>query len=123
MRKLVWLSAILLSSILCVASGPQDRQPTDPHSIDSASNPNARPVPVDDLYYSRRVFTPAWSPDGRELVFVTNFTGRFNLWKMNSDGGWPIQLLQADDRQDNPVWSPDTKSGTCMRFPRTAARR
>ena len=109
MRKLVWLSAILLSSILCVASGPQDRQPTDPHSIDSASNPNARPVPVDDLYYSRRVFTPAWSPDGRELVFVTNFTGRFNLWKMNSDGGWPIQLLQADDRQDNPVWSPDGK--------------
>lgn len=110
MRKLITLvGLILLTTGLSVASGPRDRQPTDPHSITSASSPDARPVPVDDLYYSRRTFSPAWSPDGRQLAFVTNFTGRFNLWKMNSNGGWPIQLLQADDRQDNPVWSPDGK--------------
>lgn len=110
MRKLITLVGVVwLSAVLCLASGPRDRQPTDPHSITSPSSPEARPVPVDDLYYSRRIFTPAWSADGSQLVFVTNFTGRFNLWKMNSNGGWPIQLLQSDDRQDNPVWSPDGK--------------
>ncbi|HEX5435437.1 MAG TPA: S9 family peptidase, partial [Candidatus Angelobacter sp.] len=64
---------------------------------------------IDDLYYSRRISDPAWSPDGKELVFTTNFTGRLNLWKMNSNGGWPIQLLQSDDRQTSAVWSPDGK--------------
>lgn len=109
MRKLVALSLFFLSSVWSLASGPQDRRPTDPQSVVSASNPDARPVPIDDLYYSRRISDPAWSPDGRELVFTTNFTGRLNLWKMNSNGGWPIQLLQSNDRQTSAVWSPDGK--------------
>lgn len=110
MRRVITLvAAVCLSAVFCFASGPQDRQPTDPHSVNSPSSPDARPVPVEDLYYSRRIFSPAWSPDGGQLAFVTNFTGRFNLWKMSSNGGWPIQLLQADDRQDSPVWSPDGK--------------
>ena len=37
------------------ASSPGARQPTEPHSIVSPANPDARAVPVDDLYYTRRV--------------------------------------------------------------------
>lgn len=106
------LSQILLVVALatyCVASGPADRQATDPKSISSNSNPSARPVPIDDLFYSRRVSSPAWSPDGKQIVFTTNFTGRNNLWKVDANGGWPIQLLQSDDRQDGAVWSHDGK--------------
>ena len=109
MRKFTGLVVLVLSATFSLASGPQDRQPTNPQSVTSPSNADARPVPVDDLFYSRRVGSPAWSPDGRELVFNSNFTGRFNLWKMNSNGGWPIQLLQSDDRQGAAFWSPDGK--------------
>ncbi len=100
---------VLLLVSLCAASGPSDRQPTDPKLVNSTANPNAQPVPIDDLFYSRRVAGPAWSPDGKQIVFTTNFTGRNNLWKVDANGGWPIQLLQSDDRQTAAVWSPDGK--------------
>lgn len=52
-------SFILFIALLMVvsgfASGPADRQPTDPKSISSPASPNAKPVPIDDLFYSRRV--------------------------------------------------------------------
>ena len=91
------------------ANSPNDRQPTDPKSINSDSSPSARPIAIDDLFYSRRVTSPAWSPDGKEIAFSTNFTGRMNLWKVSSDSGWPLQLTVSDDRQFGAVWSPDGK--------------
>jgi Tol biopolymer transport system component len=91
------------------ASGPADRQPTDPKSISSPVSANAKPVPIDDLFYSRRIADQGWSPDGKEIVMTTNFTGRLNLWKVSAAGGWPTQLLQSDDRQFYPFWSPDSK--------------
>ena len=48
----------ILLTLLCTlsfAAGPADRQPTDPKSITSQSNPSAKPVPIDDLFFSRRV--------------------------------------------------------------------
>src|SRR5205085_820708 len=72
-------------------------------------NADARPVPIEDLFFSRSVFGASWSPDGKEIVFTTNLTGRFNLWKVASTGGWPLQLAVSDDRQASPVWSPDGK--------------
>ena len=91
------------------ATAPDERQITDPKSIVSATNPAAGPVLIPQLYYTRNTFGPAWSPDGREVVFTTNLTGRANLWKVSASGGWPIQLLQSDDRQSGAVWSPDGK--------------
>ncbi|HEX3155820.1 MAG TPA: hypothetical protein VHV32_14425, partial [Candidatus Angelobacter sp.] len=104
------LSIAFLMVISGFASGPADRQPTDPKSITSPVSAGAKPVPIEDLFYSRRVFYhPAWSPDGKEIVISTNFTGRFNLWKVNAAGGWPIQLVQSEDSQSNPLWSRDGK--------------
>jgi dipeptidyl aminopeptidase/acylaminoacyl peptidase len=98
-----------LCELLAGSTGPDDRPLTDAKSVVSVSNSAARPVPLDDLYYTRSVFGAAWSPDGQQIVFTTNISGRFNLWKVRAAGGWPIQLTQSDDRQYNAVWSPDGK--------------
>ncbi len=97
------------TSFLWAVDSPDDRQITDPKSVVSAANPTAGPVPIAQLYYTRSTFGPAWSPDGTEVVFTTNLTGRLNLWKVSAAGGFPIQLLQSEDRQSGAVWSPDGK--------------
>ena len=104
------VSAFLgLAAIGFAADSPDDRKPTDPKSIISSSSSSAHPVPIDDLFYSRRVSSPAWSPDGKEIVFSTNFTGRMNLWRVGTNSGWPLQRTVSDDRQFGAVWSPDGK--------------
>jgi len=104
---------LLLSCGVCVplaaSSGPDDRALTDPKAVVSASNPSARPAPIDDLYYTRSTSGAAWSPDGQQIAFTSNMAGRPNLWKVNAKGGWPIQLSQSDDRQYSAAWSPDGK--------------
>lgn len=98
-----------LTCLLGAADSPNDRQPTDPKSLGSPSSSSARAVPIEDFFYSRRVSSPAWSPDGKRIVFTTNLTGRANLWVVNSEGGWPLQLTVSDDRQSGSVLSPDGK--------------
>ncbi|MBO0912516.1 MAG: S9 family peptidase, partial [Acidobacteria bacterium] len=51
----------------------------------------------------------AWSPDGKTIVFVSNISGRNNLWLVPSQGGWPTQLTVSDERETHPAWSPDGK--------------
>ena len=108
-KNLLFLVVLLSLALHAQSSGPNDRRLTDPKSILSVSNPNARPVPIEDLYYTRSINAASWSPDGREVLFTTNLSGRSNLWKVSAAGGWPVQLTQADDRQLNGVWSPDGK--------------
>jgi dipeptidyl aminopeptidase/acylaminoacyl peptidase len=90
-------------------SGPSDRQITDPNSVTAAQNPNAKPIPVEDLFFGRIISDAAWSADGNDIVLSTNLTGRLNLWKVSAQGGWPTQLVQSDDRQEGSQWSPDGK--------------
>lgn len=103
-----WVVA-LCALPLAASSGPADRTATDPKSISSPTNPQARAIPVDELFFTRSVGGPSWSPDGSEIVFTTNLTGRDNLWKVSAAGGWPIQLSQSDDREYGAAWSPDGK--------------
>lgn len=104
----------IFAILLCSAAGagvrsPDERTITDAKTIVSRAAPGAEPIPIDDLYYTRSVSGPSWSPDGKEITFTTNLTGRPNLWKVASSGGWPIQLSQSDDREVGAEWSPDGK--------------
>jgi len=110
--KIAYLSFLLsfvCGSDLAQTSGPDARQITDPKTITSATNPSARPIPIDDLYFTRNVSSASWSPNGKEIAFTTDISGRSNLWKVNANGGWPIQFAQSDERQYGGTWSPDGK--------------
>jgi dipeptidyl aminopeptidase/acylaminoacyl peptidase len=100
-------AALVLAPSALAQSSPRERQATDPQSIASLSNADARALPLEDLYGTRFVGGAAWSPNGREIVFETTFTGRSNLWKIAARGGWPIQLAPSEDRQTAAAWSPD----------------
>src|SRR5258708_16761148 len=101
---------VLATAVVSVAAtSPDTREITDPKKISSAEVSGAGAVPIGDLFYTRSTGGGAWSPDGKEVVCSSNVTGRFNLWKVSSSGGWPTQLSQSDDRQNGAVWSPDGK--------------
>lgn len=103
------LATVVAAGMAAASTSPDTREITDPKKITSAQMAGAGPVPIDDLFFTRSTGGGAWSPDGKEVAFTSNFTGRLNLWKVNSIGGWPIQLSQSDDRQTGAVWSPDGK--------------
>lgn len=43
---------------------------------------------------------PAWSPDGSQIAFLTDRTGRWELWVMNADGTNPQPLLPKNALAD-----------------------
>jgi len=108
-RFLGLVAIFFFCPLLLAASSPDSRDITDPKSIVSEPNAAAYPIPVEDLFYTRSISGPAWSPDGQQVVFSTDMSGRFNLWKVNASGGWPLQLVQSDERQFGATWSPDGK--------------
>ncbi len=58
---------------------------------------------------TRSVGASAWSPDGKTVAFISNISGRNNIWLVSAEGGWPVQLTVSDQRQTSPAWSPDGK--------------
>ena len=84
---------------------------TDPKQItakpDADVEQGEESLSLQRLYMTRLVGDTAWSPDGKTIVFVSNITGRNNLWLVPAEGGWPTQLTVSDQRQSHPAWSPD----------------
>jgi TolB protein len=53
---------------------------------------------------------PYWSPDGREIAFVSNRDGNSDIHVMNADGSGRRNLTRAAGRRDTqPLWSPAQK--------------
>lgn len=50
---------------------------------------------------------PAFSPNGREIVFTSTRGGSMDLWIMNADGTLPRPLLEDTPQDWHPSWSPD----------------
>ena len=52
---------------------------------------------------------PAWSPDGRTIVFQSDRKGHWDIWAVPSDGGEPRPLTDDDAIDYQPSVSPDGK--------------
>lgn len=50
--------------------------------------------------------SPTWSPDGIQLVFVSNFDGENKLWYITEDGNNQRQLTTGKWADKDPAWSP-----------------
>ena len=53
-------------------------------------------------------YTPETSADGRFVVFASDRTGKFNIWRMNTDGG-DLKQLTDSDGNFYPSISPDNQ--------------
>jgi Tol biopolymer transport system component len=53
------------------------------------------------------VQTPAWSPDGRKLAFVSERDGNAEIYVVNADGGEQENLTRQPANDSHPRWSPD----------------
>jgi len=111
MRTLSPLVMVVIMSVLTASQTlPTPQVITDPKEI--TSRPDARVernLSIEKLYMTRQVGGATWSPDGNTVAFITNLSGRNNLWLVPSIGGWPMQLTVSDQRQTQPTWSPDGK--------------
>jgi len=66
---------------------------------------------------------PRFSPNGREIAFVSDRSGQANVWIMAADGADPRPLyLDAEHRYATPVWVADGQSIIATRFAPTPGR-
>jgi len=111
MRVLSLFAMVVLMSLVAQSQSPTATQAiTDPKQI--SSKPNAqveKNLSIEKLYMTRQVGSTDWSPDGKTVAFISNLSGRNNLWVVPAEGGWPVQLTVSDQRQMDVAWSPDGK--------------
>ena len=53
--------------------------------------------------------SPDWSPDGKQIAFVSNRDENSEVYVMNADGTNPINLTNHPAADSSPTWSPDGK--------------
>jgi dipeptidyl aminopeptidase/acylaminoacyl peptidase len=110
MRHAVSLVMVVCMSTLTISQTlPAPQAVTDPKQIAGKNNLNVAKLSIEKLYMTRAIGGSSWSPDGKTIAFISNISGRNNLWTVPAAGGWPVQLTVSDQRQSSPAWSPDGK--------------
>src|SRR4029077_15757842 len=53
---------------------------------------------------------PKWSPDGKLVAFISDRSGRDEVWLSDPEGKSPKKLTDLDKEKGAPVWTPDSKA-------------
>src|SRR6202049_2084676 len=114
MRTLILFAIVIsMSTFTSAQTLPAPLAITDPRQITSKPNAqveqNQQSLSIERLYMTRSVGATTWSPEGQTIAFVSNISGRNNIWLVSAAGGWPTELTVSDQRQTSPTWSPDGK--------------
>ena len=98
--KLTLFAAIFLTTLAASAQQPlaAPLAITDPTKLESKNVPDMSAFSIEKLYMTRIVGGSTWSPDGKQVAFISNISGRNNLWIVPAMGGWPTQLTISDQR-------------------------
>ncbi len=64
-------------------------------------------------WYYINVTNPAWSPDGRQLAFLSNAGAYWDIYLIHADGSGLTNLTNSPGIESAPSWSPD---GTRLTF-------
>ncbi len=105
--RLAFAIVICMSSLVAAQPLPVPQAITDPAQLQSVTVENLQKFTIPSLYSTRLIGGSTWSPDGHQVAFISNISGRNNLWTVPAAGGWPTQLTISDQRQASPAWSPD----------------
>ena len=81
MRALLALLMLGLITTMLLA-GQSPTFITDPQQVTSQQRPNVQSFDLEKLYLTRLVGGTSWSPDGTQVVFVSNISGRNNLFAL-----------------------------------------
>lgn len=57
----------------------------------------------------RKDYSPRWSPDGKQIVFVSERDGNAEIYMMHRDGSGVTRLTENQAWDVSPAWSPDGK--------------
>ena len=52
-------------------------------------------------------YSPVWSPNGEQILFVSNRDGVGDLYVMNADSSQVRRVFKESARRQEPTWSPD----------------
>ncbi len=52
--------------------------------------------------------TPKWSPDGKYVAFVSDRSGRDEIWLSDPEGRTPKRITDLDNEKGAVVWAPDS---------------
>ena len=53
--------------------------------------------------------SPKWSPDGKYIAFVSDRSGRDEVWISDPEGTSPKKITDLDNEKGALVWTPDSK--------------
>ena len=107
-----WLGFVMVIAMSASSVAQRLRPPffiSEPSALSSKTKADVERLSIEKLFMTRSIAGTAWSPDGQTIAFVSNMSGRYNLWTVPASGGWPVQLTISDQRQYRPAWSPDGK--------------